>query len=294
MTIATTAARTSAPRGQAPLAGQKQERSRAATLADENQVPRTHTARIDPAGHTLAGLALLAITAALTQASVAGWTGTQTVGLGAAGALIAVGFALVERRTHEPMLPVDLFARRDFSAAVAVGALFNFALYGTLFCVALHLEKTNELSARATGLVLVPLTVAVGTGALLSGRLGARFGARIPMLAGLGGGALGALLLTTLAAGASPILVAVLGAILGVAGLAMPAMTSVVLGASPPDRAGLGSAVLNASRQTGGALGVALLGSLAGSAGASLTAPMAAVAAAYLAAVAATATAIRA
>jgi DHA2 family methylenomycin A resistance protein-like MFS transporter len=245
-------------------------------------------ARIDVAGHVLATVALAFVTAALTQTSIDGWTGRSTCALGGGGLLVATVLALTRRRRAAGPL-ADPQAR----AAVAVGALFNFALYGTLFCLALRLAQTQGLSARSTGLALGPLTVAVAAAALLSGRLMARVGPRGAMIAGLGGGALGAGLLAAFGPAAAPALIAALGAVLGSAGLAMPAMTAVVLGASPAGRPSLGAAVLNTSRQTGGALGVALLGSLAGPAGARMTLPMATVAAAYVVALATTVRAIR-
>src|SRR4051794_5010143 len=255
---------------------------------DVEEAPPSPAARIDVAGHALATLALALITAALTQTSIDGWTGRSTCALGLGGLVAGAVPALTRRRRA-----VGPLADRQVRAAVAVGALFNFALYGTLFCLALHLAQTDGLSARSTGLALGPLTVAVATAALLSARLMAELGPRGAMIAGLSGGALGAALLATVGPDAAPPLVAALGAVLGTAGLAMPAMTAVVLGASPAGRPSLGAAVPNTSRQTGGALGVALLGSLAGPAGARMTLPMATVAAAYMVALATTVRAIR-
>ena len=247
--------------------------------------------RIAVAGHTLAALALVLVTAALTQASVDGSTGRRTCALGGAAAIVALARVLVGRR--RPMLPADVRGRRAFNAAIGTGALFNFTLYGTLFCLSLHLAQADRLPARTAGLVLAPLTTTVAIAALLSGRMSARFGARRAMLGGLAGGGLGAALLTVVGSSADPPLVAALGALLGSAGLAMPAMTSVVLAASPPGHVSLGAALLNASRQTGGAFGVALLGTFAGPDGTRLTLPMATVTVAYLAAAATTAAAIR-
>jgi MFS transporter, DHA2 family, methylenomycin A resistance protein len=96
----------------------------------------------------------------------------------------------------------------------------------------------------------------------VSGRLTARFGPRLPMIAGLALAAAGAAVIATVSA-SSPLGVLVAGSvILGLCSLAMPAMTSVVVGAAGRQHAGVASGVLNAARQAGGALGVALLGSL--------------------------------
>lgn len=165
------------------------------------------------------------------------------------------------------MLPTTLFGSVAFTAASGVGSLFNFCLYGTLFVLALFLQQSRGLSALATGLSLLPLTLAVGVNAFGSGRLTARVGPRAPMLVGTAAGAVGALVLSFLSA-ESPLALLVTGSVaFGFCSLAMPAMTAVAMRAVAPAQAGVASAVLNAARQTGGALGVALLGSLLGGPG---------------------------
>jgi DHA2 family methylenomycin A resistance protein-like MFS transporter len=217
--------------------------------------------KADLRGQTLAVLALAAITAAFTTTSAHGWGNWQPLTFGVIGIVLAGAFVLVERTTGEAMLPLGMFSNARFSIATAIGSLFNFGLYGTLFCLALFLEHSLHRSAQAAGLVILPLTAVVAGCASLSGHLNARFGPRVPMLIGLAAGAIGAILLATCNASTAVGVVIAYAAIFGVIGTAMPAMTAVALGASPPGRAGLGSAVLNAARQTGGVLGVAILGS---------------------------------
>jgi DHA2 family methylenomycin A resistance protein-like MFS transporter len=230
----------------------------AATVHESPRRPRT---KADLRGQTLAVLALAAITAAFTTTSAHGWGNWQPLTFGVIGIVLAGAFVLVERTTGEAMLPLGMFSNARFSIATAIGSLFNFGLYGTLFCLALFLEHSLHRSAQAAGLVILPLTAVVAGCASLSGHLNARFGPRVPMLIGLAAGAIGAILLATCNASTAVGVVIAYAAIFGVIGTAMPAMTAVALGASPPGRAGLGSAVLNAARQTGGVLGVAILGS---------------------------------
>jgi len=224
------------------------------------ETPR-RSARPDFPGQLLAIASLGAVTAALTTASRPG-SRAAPIALGLVGLAAAIGFFAIERRTHDPMLPLEVFVDRRFSAATAVGGLFNFGLYGTVFCLALFIERTQGHPATDAGLMLAPLTVVVACGARLSGVLGARHGPRLPMLLGLGGGLIAAALLGLVDRHTPAWQVAGAGALLGLVGLAMPAMTSVALAASPPGRAGLGSAVLNSARQIGGAIGIALLGSV--------------------------------
>jgi MFS transporter, DHA2 family, methylenomycin A resistance protein len=248
------------------------------------ETPRRATPRIDRAGQLLAIAALGALTAALTMTSAYGWGSVETIALGAVGLAFAGGFVIAERRAQDAMLPARLFASRRFRAAIGIGGLFNFGLYGTLFCLGLYLDQTLHLSTRAAGVTLLPLTAIVAASATLSGRMTSRFGPRVPLVLGLSSGALSATLLATLNTTGSSHLVALCAGLFGGVGLAMPAMTSVALNAASLGGTGRAAAALNATRQTGGAVGVALLGSLldSGTRHPTLHLAMAIVAAGYL------------
>jgi DHA2 family methylenomycin A resistance protein-like MFS transporter len=139
--------------------------------------------------------------------------------------------------------------------------IFNFCLYGSIFCLAIDLHRARGLDPLATGLALLPLTIVTGTMAFLSGRVVSRIGEWAAIVVGLTAGAGGALLLSSAPTGGVATLIAS-SLPLGVTALAMPAMTAVAMGRAPRHRMGLASGVFNASRQTGGALGVAVLGAL--------------------------------
>ncbi|HEX3873230.1 MAG TPA: MFS transporter [Solirubrobacteraceae bacterium] len=226
------------------------------------ETPRTAGGRLDLAGFVLGTCGLGLATAGFIESGQAGWTAPLPIGLLAAGILAGGVFWVVERRTARPLVPVGLFANRPFTAAVGVGFLFNLCFYGALFCVSLYLQRTRGESPLDAGLEILPMTVFVGLGSLASGRLIARFGPRLPMLAGLGMAGCGAGLLGMVGPSA-PLGLVLAGSIcLGLCSLAMPAMTSVAVGAVDAERTGLASGVFNAARQTGGALGVAVLGAL--------------------------------
>ncbi len=101
-------------------------------------------------------------------------------------------------------------------------------------------------------------------GSTVSGRVMARRGPRLPMLAGLAAGTVG---LVALGAAAGPqrpywpVAAAMVAVGFGMA-FTMPAATAAVMEAAPSERAGLASGTLNAARQAGGVIGVALLGTL--------------------------------
>src|SRR5207248_10617907 len=134
------------------------------------------------------------------------------------GALIAAGivagafFVVAERRRPDPMLPLRLFRARPFSAATGVGLLFNLCVYGSLICVSLYLQQSRHESAIATGLLILPMSVAIGVGSTASGWLTARLGPRPPMVAGLSLAAAGAALLS-LTGASTPLGVLVAGTV---------------------------------------------------------------------------------
>jgi DHA2 family methylenomycin A resistance protein-like MFS transporter len=222
----------------------------------------SHRGRFDLAGLALGTVALAALTGGLIELGQPAERVALAPALLAVGCLAGVVFLAVERRVGAPMVPLGLFRRPRFTPAVTAGFLFNFCLYGVLLCVSLVLQNRLGLSAWHAGLLILPLTVAIGIGATASGRLTARFGSRPPMLAGYGLGGVGAVVVAAGGlVGSLPVIVA--GAtVLGFCSLAMPAMTAAAMGAADPDRPGLASGVLNTARQTGGALGVAALGTL--------------------------------
>jgi len=224
--------------------------------------PHRRGAAFDLPGQLLSAAALAALVAGFIEAGPLGWTAPATLVLFGAGLAAGVAFVVVEGRRTSPMLPLAVFRSVPFRGGVLFGVLFNFTLYGVLFCLSLYLEQTLGYSALAAGAILLPLTVAIGGNALASGRLTARLGSRVPMTIGATAGLVGAVLFALLGTGGPLALLVVGSLVFGCSAQAMPAMTSLTMHALPASQAGLGSGVLNAARQTGGALGVAVLGSL--------------------------------
>ena len=241
-----------------------------------------HRHPLDVPGQVLATTGLGALTGGFIVAGSQGWDGTLTLVLLAAGVASAAGFALVERTVAHPMVDPILFRERTFSIAIALGVIFNFCLYGAIFCLAGDLHRALGLGPLDTGLALLPMTVVTGTMAFLSGRLVSHAGEWTAIVVGLTAGACGALLIAVAPTGGVAALIAS-SLPVGVTAVAMPAMTAVAMSHAPRQRVGLASGVFNASRQTGGALGVAVLGALltSGSGNVSLHVAFVAAAGAY-------------
>ncbi|GAB3156741.1 MFS transporter [Amycolatopsis stemonae] len=228
--------------------------------------PRHESTRLDLAGQLTGTASLAAFVAGFIESGHAGWFAPPTLALLAGGVVTGVAFVVAEKRVPDPVLPLGILKIRNFAVATGIGGLFNFCLYGTLFCLALYLQREWSLGALAAGLALVPLTMAVGLNAFFSGRLTGRFGPRVPMVAGALAGLAGSVGFALLPADRALVPFLVVSVVFGCVSLAMPAMTALAMNALP-GKAGLAAGVLNASRQTGGAIGVALVGGLLPAAG---------------------------
>jgi MFS transporter, DHA2 family, methylenomycin A resistance protein len=261
--------------------------------------PQRGTRRLDLPGQLLAIAGLALLTGALVQAGPLGWTSAPVLGGFALAAAALAGFAVVELRSADPMLPPALLRRPQFRSGTAVGLAINFGFYGQLFVMSLYFQDVRGYSALRTGLALLPEAALLIVASTLSGRIMAHTGPRRPMLAGLVLGGIG--LLGIAVAGPHTdyalLVLPMAAAGFGMA-LTMPAATAAVMEAAPPDRAGIASGVVNAARQAGGVLGVALLGTLVSASGpgfgAGLHIGIVVAAAAFFAAAAVTAAGVRA
>jgi DHA2 family methylenomycin A resistance protein-like MFS transporter len=213
-----------------------------------------------------AALGLAALTTALIEAGSSGWT-SPVVLAGACACVVAFGaFVWLERGVRAPMLPLELFASRRFSASAVIGVLLNLGFYGLLFIAPLYFERVRHLGALQTGLALLPMAAMPMIASLLGGRVAGRRGCHVPMTAGLAIGGIGMLSWRLAGPGSSyPLLVAPMMLTGFGIGFAMPATTMAIMDAAPANRGGAASAVFNAARQTGSAVGVALVGTMAAS-----------------------------
>ncbi|MGA4544370.1 MFS transporter [Uniformispora flossi] len=219
--------------------------------------------RVDPPGQILVIAALGGLVFGLIEGGTMGWGSAGVVASFVLSAVAGAGFVWWERRAPEPILPPRLFSHRMYSCANVAGFVQNFAYYGIVFLLSLFMQNEHGYSALKTGLIFLPMSIAATASNITGGRLTARWGPRIPMMAGQSLFALGllGLLLTGPNENDWAIWAATVAAGIG-GGTAVPAMSSAVLEAIEPEYAGVASAGLNTARQVGGAVGVALFGTL--------------------------------
>ncbi|GGX13800.1 MFS transporter [Streptomyces malachitofuscus] len=219
--------------------------------------------RFDVLGAALGAVALALVTYALIEAD----EGSLLVAVSAvAGLAAAVAFVLVEKRRPAPMMPLDIFASRQFSAVNVVTLCVYAAFGGFFFLAALQLQVVVGWSALAAGTALLPTTALMLLLSARSGELGDRIGPRIPLTVGPLLCAAGMLLMLRVGPGASyatEVLPALLVLGLGMVTLVAP-LTATVLASVDTARAGLASGINNAAARAAGLVAVAALPLLAG------------------------------
>ncbi|MDQ3705868.1 MAG: MFS transporter [Chloroflexota bacterium] len=148
--------------------------------------------KVDWAGAGLLGLALLALSLGLsTPGTVGAWAGLtpQTTG-GASGDLITpqslalfvlsivlfAAFVLWQRRASTPLIPLELFSRRNwpFSAANITNFMVGAALIITMVNVPLYVASVLDGTAEQGGFMLLRMTALIPVGAIVGGLMGVR------------------------------------------------------------------------------------------------------------------------
>ncbi len=236
--------------------------------------------RFDVAGAGLAALALAGITYALIEATEpTGITGVIVAAV--IGVIAAVTFGVVERRRTRapdptpPMLPLDVFASRQFTVINVITFLVYGAFGGLLFLLVLQLQVVAGFSPVAAGSALLPVTFFMLLLSARSGALAQRLGPRWLMTAGITGVAIGMALMSRIGAHTSyltDVLPAVIVFGLGLSVTVAP-LTATVLASADVRHAGVASGVNNAVARAAGLVAVAALPAAVGLTGASYHEP---------------------
>ncbi|WP_405007638.1 MFS transporter [Kitasatospora purpeofusca] len=249
------------------LPADRATRTAAGAGADAGAAADARTGRIDPVGVLVLGLAVLLLVYPLVQGRELGWPLWTFLSMAASvptAWLFTVQQRGVLRRGGTPLIEPSLFGKRAFVSALATGLVFFAALSGLMLVFTLHLQLGLGWTPLHAGLSMIPLSIGVIVGAVLSGALLApRYGRRVLHL-GMVLAAAGALGLWATVDGASGLGSWQLAPALALAGLGlgliMAPFFDIALAGVEESETGSASGVLNAQQQLGGSMGVALLG----------------------------------
>jgi EmrB/QacA subfamily drug resistance transporter len=220
--------------------------------------------RVDLPGAVLCAAGLGGSVFALIEQPRLGW-GSPAVFIPLIGGIVLLaGFLAHEARASDPMLPLGLFRRRNFSA----GNIETFSMYAGLailfFFLVLFLQQIGGYTPLQSGLATLPVTVIMFVLSRRFGALADRLGPRLFMGGGPLVGACGLLLFQRVGLRVdyvSEVLPALLVFAVGLSMTVAP-LTAAVLAGAGAEQAGIASGVNNAIARVAGLLGTAALGAI--------------------------------
>jgi EmrB/QacA subfamily drug resistance transporter len=219
--------------------------------------------RLDGLGFALSTAMITLLIFTIIEGPNYGWGSARTLLSFGATAVLAVLFAVCERRTEQPMLDISLFRNLRFTAASVSVAISFFALSGFIFLVTQYFQFLKGWGPLSTGVRLLPVASSVAVASVVGSRLALRIGTKVIVSSGLMLMAVFYLWVTDASDATSYLTIAVQMVILGTGmGLASAPATEAIMGVVPKAKAGIGSAVNDATRLLGATLGVAIIGSV--------------------------------
>ena len=223
---------------------------------------------LDVVGVILATAGLFAIVFSLIEGQRYSWGefayGVTIPEIILAGVALIVVFIIWERFQAEPLVPLSLFAERNFAVANWIAAAISFGLLGLILPITIYLQSARGFSALAAGLTLAPMSLTSMVVAPVAGRMADRIGGKYILTTGISLFTIGFGTFAFVAGPDSTWLTFLLPAIIAGAGMGMTfaPMTTVAMRNIAPRVAGAASGVLNTTRQLGAAIGSAVMGAL--------------------------------
>jgi EmrB/QacA subfamily drug resistance transporter len=217
--------------------------------------------RIDWMGAVLLSVALVPLLLIAEQGREWGWTSGSAITCYAIGVLGAIGFFWQEwRMKEEAILPLAMFRNKTVGVSSVASILIGVAMFGGLAALPLYLQIVKGASPTEAGLLLLPMTLGIMSGSIVSGQIISRTG-RYRMFPIVGSALLAvSLFVFHYVEYDTPLwqtMIVMLAFGVGL-GFNFQPLTLAVQNAVPPQQIGVATSTATFTRQIGGALGTAV------------------------------------
>jgi EmrB/QacA subfamily drug resistance transporter len=231
----------------------------------DKEETRHSTTKVDIWGGVLCALGLAGIVYGLTEQPEKTWTNPLVWGAIVAGTILLILFFWREKRTKEPMLPLELFRKQNFAVGNVATLLVYAGLSAMTLLLVLYLQQVAGFSALYGGLSLLPVTLIMFFLSPRFGEYSKKYGPRWFMALGPIIAAAGLLYIGLIVKTETNYWTQVLPGIiifgLGLATTVAP-LTAAILGDVDSSRSGIASAVNNAVSRIAGLLAIAAIGTV--------------------------------
>jgi EmrB/QacA subfamily drug resistance transporter len=230
-----------------------------------------HRGSVDVLGAITATAGLTLIVLGVVRAPAHRWASSTTLLTLLAGVVLLVTFALIQARRREPLMRLSILRTANLAAANGIQFLLGAAWIPTWFFLNLYLQQVLGYGPFDGGAALLPMTTAIMV--LMVGvapRVIARFGPKLPIVAGMVLLAGGMASLARVHATGSFTTDVLPGSLIAATGMALAFIPSLgtAISAARPEEGGLAAGIVNTSYQVGSALGLAVMTAIASSHGA--------------------------
>lgn len=226
---------------------------------------RAERQRLDVPGALVVTFATGLLIYGLVNAGDGGWGAAGTLVPLVAAVVGYVVFVAVESRVRAPLMRPETMARRPVVSGTFVMLVATGLLLGLFFVTSLYFQHVRGFSALKTGLLFLPVAIAITVGAQLAAHLIGRIGGRPVAVAGFLLTAAGAGLLSGISADGNVYTEVLPGFLLAAFGIgpAFVTATTTTLANVPHEEAGVASGVVNTFHELGGSVGVAVVSTVA-------------------------------
>jgi EmrB/QacA subfamily drug resistance transporter len=242
----------------------------AATIATHFFVPESPVktpARIDWVGAGGLGVGLSCVLLGVSEGNVWGWGSGRVLGLLFAGLLVLAAWVRFELRTPEPLVDMRMLRLRGVWTTNLTAVMVGFGMFGAYLLLPQLVEMPPSAgfgfgaSVTAAGLFLLPSAIVMLVAGPVSGTLGAKFGPRVPLLAGVAVAIVSFAMFAAAHDQRWEIYVASTLNGLGI-GLSFAAMAALIVEAVPQEQTGIATGMNTIMRTVGGALGAQIAASV--------------------------------
>ena len=220
------------------------------------QTSRMKNVKFDVKGSVTLGLGATLLLLTINRGHAWGWTSPAIAAFAVASVASLYAFVRIERVAEAPLMPLHWLRTPNVILPISIQALLNFAYMGGFIVVPQMLETGLGFTSSHIGWLVIARPLTFSITAPLASMVTMRIGERRSGVIGAIGIIVSMLLLSSVSAGSSDIVIALGLAMSGVGfGIAGPALTGLVANAVDDETVGVAGAMQQLLSQMGAVLG---------------------------------------